>query len=213
MKFFVLTTFILFSLKGFATAKPLSLEMALEAAGSGNVTLLKKYKTQKSSFDTQDTHGINPLMQAVATGQKSVVDYLLQQKANLELKNQNGDTALVMAIANDQDQIAVKLIESGAKIDVLGGESKNNLIHMAASVNAEKTLELLTKKAPEQINAKNKNGETALHEAARYGSEKTLKTLLNAGAKKDLTNNEGKTPLDIANSIQNKAAIKLLINN
>lgn len=196
--------------KALSVEKILSIEQVLDAAGSGNLVALKKYKSKKGDLNAQDSHGLSALMQAVATGQKKTVDYLLQQKVNLELKNETGDTALAMAIGNEQDQIAVTLINAGAKTDVLGGENKNNLVFMAASVNATKTLEILTKKAPDQINAKNKKGDTALHEAARFGSEKTLEILLGAGAKKDLTNNEGKTALDIAKSINNEVAVKIL---
>lgn len=207
---------LLVTLLGFsalAQGKALSLEQVLDAAGSGNLTALKKYKNKKGDLNAQDSHGLTPLMQAVATGQKKVVDYLLHQKVNLELKNETGDTALAMAIGNEQDPIAVSLIEAGAKTDVLGGENKNNLVFMAASVNATKTLQLLIKKAPDQINAKNKNGDTALHEAARFGSEKTLEILLKAGAKKDLGNNQGKTALDIARSINNEVAMKILVQH
>lgn len=196
-----------------AQGKVLTLEQVLNAAGSGSLVTLKKYKSKKGDLNAQDTHGLTPLMQAVATGQKKVVDYLLQQKVNVELKNENGDTALAMAIGNDQDQIAVALINAGAKTDVLGGQDKNSLIFMAASVNATKTLELLIKKSPEQIHLQNKNGDTPLHEAARFGSGKTLELLLKAGAKKDVINNQGKTPLDLAKSINNRTAVKLLSQN
>ncbi|HEY8269521.1 MAG TPA: ankyrin repeat domain-containing protein [Pseudobdellovibrionaceae bacterium] len=202
--------FTLFAFSAHAQGRALSIEQVLDAAGSGKLVTLKKYHSKKGDLNAQDSHGLTPLMQAVATGQKKVVDYLLQQKVNLELKNANGDTALAMAIGNEQDQIAVALINAGAKVDVLGGEDKNNLVFMAASVNATKTLQLLTKKAPEQINMKNKNGDMPLHEAARFGTEKTLEVLLNAGAKKEIVNNFGKTPLDLAKSINNKAAVRVL---
>ncbi len=193
-----------------ALAKNLAIEQIFDAAESGNIIALKKYQNTKGNLNAQDSHGLTLLMRAVASGQKNTVTYLLQQKVNLEFKNEIGDTALAMAIGNEQDQIAIALINAGAKINVLGGESKNNLVFMAASVNATKTLELLVKKAPSQINAKNKNGDTALHEAARFGSEKTLEILLKAGVKKDIINNEGKTPLDIAKSIKNEIVIKRL---
>ncbi|MBS1969863.1 MAG: ankyrin repeat domain-containing protein [Bdellovibrionales bacterium] len=200
---------VILSVSAYAGSK-VTPEQALEAAAVGNVVTLKKFKTSKGDLNTQNSHGLTPLMQAVANGQRKAVDYLLSQKVNLELKNENGDTALAMALGNDHDQIAASLINAGAKTDVLGGENKNTLMFIAASTNATKTLELLTKKAPEQINQKNQKGEAPLHEAARYGSEKTLQILLNAGADKALKNNEGKIPLDIANSIQNEAAAKLL---
>jgi len=193
-----------------AMAAVVTSDQALEAATTGNLVILKKYKKAKGDFNIQDKHGLTPLMKAVANGQKKAVDYILTQSPNLELKNENNDTALAMALGNDQDQIAVNLINAGAKTDILGGENKNTMTFIAASTNATKTLELLTKKTPEQINAKNKNGDTPLHEAARYGSEKTLQILLKAGAAKDAKNNEGKMPLDIAISIQNKAAANLL---
>lgn len=210
MKYSAVILFILLSFSFANAAKKLTLEAAMESAQSGNVLTLKKYKSQKSDLNGQDSEGLTLLMRAVGTGQHKVVSYLLQQKVNLELKNENGDTALVMAIGNEQDQIAVALIEAGAKTDVVSGEEKNNLIFLATSVNAEKTLTTLLKKVPDQINAKNPKGETALHEAARFGSEKTLTALLKAGAKKDIANNDGKTPLDVAKSIKNEAAIKLL---
>ncbi|MGZ3742719.1 MAG: ankyrin repeat domain-containing protein [Pseudobdellovibrionaceae bacterium] len=202
--------FTLFAFSVLAQGKVFTLEQVLDAAASGRLVTLKKYKSKKGDLNAQDSHGLTPLMQAVATGQKKVVEYLLQQKVNLELKNENGDTALAMAIGNDQDQIALSLIKAGAKIDVLGGENRNNLVFMAASVNATRTLELLVQKDPGQINLKNKNGDTPLHEAARFGSERTLEILLKAGAKKDLTNNQGKTALDLAKSINNTVAIRIL---
>lgn len=191
-------------------AKPIPLEQVLEAAGKGNLLVLQKYKKSEGDLNAQDSHGLTALMQAVATGQKRAVDYLLQQKVNLELQNENGDTALAMAIGNEQDDIAVTLINAGANTAVLGGENKNNLTFMAASVNATKTLTLLAEKNPEQLRQKNKNGETPLHEGARFGSDKTIGILLKANAPKHLKNNEGQTPLDIAKSIGNESAVKLL---
>lgn len=193
-----------------AIAKLPSPDAALEAAGTGNLSALKQYQSKNGNLDAQNKQGLTPLMQAAATGQKKVVDFLLQHKADLELQNKNGDTALVMALANDQDAIAVQLIKAGAKTTVLGGENKNNLVFMAASTNCDQALKLLVQKNPELVNAQNQKGDSALHEAARFGSEKTLYILLAAGARKDLKNNEGKTPPDLAKALQNEAALKLL---
>lgn len=191
-------------------AQPISTEQALEAAGSGNVLVLQNYRKSRGNLNSKGPHGMTPLMQAVAFGQTKVVEYLLKQKVDLEIQNENGDTALAMAIGNEQDEIAVLLIHAGAKTDVLGGENKNNLTFMAASVNALKTLEILVKKNPEQLRQKNKNGDTPLHEGARFGSNKTINILLKANAPKHLKNHEGQTPLDIAKSIGNESATKLL---
>jgi len=152
----------------------------------------------------------NVLMDAVAKGEKDIVKSLLKQKTNLETTNDVGDTALAMAIGNEQDEIALILIKAGAEINVKSGEEQSPLVFMAASVNSTKALEYLVKKAPQQVNQKNTKGDTALHEAARYGTTKTLQTLLKAGAKRDVKNLEGKTPLDVATDYKNKDAMKLL---
>jgi ankyrin repeat protein len=191
----------------FANTSPAAV---LESISAGDLSAVKKFKTQKGDLNVQNQAGITLLMQAVATGQKAIVQYLLQQKVKLETKNENGDTALMMAIGNDQDQLAVDLIKAGAKIDVLTKEEGSNLVYKAASVNSKKALALLLKKDLAQVNAANKKGDTALHEAARYGSVETIKTLLKAGAKKDLKNNEGKTPLDLATELKVTVAQKLL---
>ncbi|MBC7370010.1 MAG: ankyrin repeat domain-containing protein [Bdellovibrionaceae bacterium] len=207
MKTFLMTVLCL-SICGSAFA--VELKKAIEAAGHDKVAVLKQYKAEKKDLNAQDDHGINPLMQAAATGQKAAVQYLLSQKPNLELKNDADDTALAMAIGNEQDDIAVLLINAGAKIDVLSGDQKSTMAFLPASVNSEKALNLLVKKAPAQINTPNKKGDTAMHEAVRFGTPKTMQTLIKAGAKKDIKNAEGKTPLELAKSLKNEEAIQLL---
>ncbi|MBK9324153.1 MAG: ankyrin repeat domain-containing protein [Bdellovibrionaceae bacterium] len=150
------------------------------------------------------------LMGAVAKGEMDTVKRLLKQKPNLEMTNDVGDTVLAMALGNEQDDMALILIKAGAEINVKSGEEQNPLVFLAASVNSTKALEYLVKNAPQQINQKNTKGDTSLHEAARYGTTRTLLTLIKAGAKKDVKNLEGKTPLDVAIDYKNKDAMKLL---
>jgi len=48
------------------------------------------------------------------------------------------------------------------------------------------------------INAFNTNGTTAIHSAVQRGAEKVVKYLADNGAKLDMKNKQGRTPLDIA---------------
>ncbi|WP_413289871.1 ankyrin repeat domain-containing protein [Bdellovibrio sp. HCB337] len=125
-----------------SVAEPLSLEMALEAANTGNVQILKKYSAEQSNLNKQNNRGINLLMQAAASGQTNVIDYLLQQKVDLELKTSEGDTAVVMAITNDQDAIAEKLIKAGAKKEITNGDGKKPL-DLAKEIQNEEAIKLL----------------------------------------------------------------------
>lgn len=198
------------AMAGPSSAAEIALGRMLVKLSDGDLAAVKAYRAEHGDLNAANKYGMTPLMQAAATGRKNIVSYLLQQKVNLEAKNQQGDTALAMALGNEQDDIAVQLIRAGASLDELSGNEQSSLLFKATSVNAQKTLALLLTKAPAQLNQPNKNGDTPLHEAARYGSEETLKTLLKAGAKKDLKNAAGKTPLDIAKAQKNATAAKLL---
>jgi hypothetical protein len=48
------------------------------------------------------------------------------------------------------------------------------------------------------INAFNTNGATAIHSAVQRGAQKVVKYLADHGAKLDMKNKQGRTPLDIA---------------
>lgn len=184
----------------------------MDAAARGQLEAVKAYQTKKGNLNAQDSQGLTLLMEAVANGQKKIVQYLLQQNVNLELKNEVGDDALAMALGNDHDDIAVQLINAGAPLDSTTGDDRNTMVFIAASVNAQKSLALMLKKAPALVNVKNKKGNTPLHEAVRYGNDKTLRTLLHAGASKEMSNNEGKTPVDLAKSLKNEKALQLFAN-
>ena len=47
------------------------------------------------------------------------------------------------------------------------------------------------------VNASNQNGDTALHGAAAHGYAKVIQLLADSGAKLDVKNKRGKTPLAI----------------
>ena len=48
------------------------------------------------------------------------------------------------------------------------------------------------------VNAKDKNGQTALHNAARYGHQAVVEMLIANGANVNLENKDGETPLYLA---------------
>lgn len=182
----------------------------LDSISTGDLAKVKAYKARGGDLNAQDKTGVTPLMQAAATGQSETAKYLIQQKVNLEIKNENGDTALAMAIGNEHDELAVDLMKAGAKLDVISTDDGGNLVFRATSVNSEKALAYLLKKDPAQVKAKNKEGDTALHEAAKYGTAHTILALLKSGADRSAKNAAGKTPHDIARELKNAEAEKLL---
>lgn len=64
-----------------------------------------------------------------------------------------------------------------------------------------------------QIDAITCGDQTALHRAAMYGHQRTVKFLIENGADKDAADSNGRTPLHIATRFGQKKVIKLLIEN
>ena len=61
-----------------------------------------------------------------------------------------------------------------------------------------------------QVNAKDENGDTALHFAVEQKLQKHVEALLDAGADCRIKNNKGKTAMDFANEQGNQIIKKLL---
>lgn len=59
-----------------------------------------------------------------------------------------------------------------------------------------------------QLDVKNKLGDTPLHSAAWKGHAEAVRMLLDKGARVDLKNNEGKTPLDLAKDAETEALLQ-----
>jgi ankyrin repeat protein len=58
------------------------------------------------------------------------------------------------------------------------------------------------------LNLKDQSGRTPLHEAARNGKEEIVRILIDGGARKDIRDNEGKTPYELAKT----DVLKTLLN-
>jgi len=59
-----------------------------------------------------------------------------------------------------------------------------------------------------QLDVKNKLGDTPLHSAAWKGHAEAVRMLLDKGARVDLKNNDGKSPLDLAHDAQTAALLQ-----
>ena len=59
-----------------------------------------------------------------------------------------------------------------------------------------------------EVNAVDKDGDTPLHLASRYGREVVVGALLAAGAEVNAVDNNGKTPLDVARTCSVRAMIQ-----
>jgi len=162
------------------------------AAMDGNLKITELLLANGAEINAKDCGGWTPLMRAVANKKKNIVKLLLANNANVNLSMNIGRTALHYAVMNDDKEIASILLLHHADVNAgNGGEYDPPPIHEAQ--NAEMIELLLLNKAI--IDAKNKDGETALHKAALFNSNNIAYTLLLHKADVNAIDNIGRTPL------------------
>jgi len=144
------------------------------------------------------SHYVTSLMLAAKKGHAEVVDILASFGAWLTFKDKQGNTALHYAAANNQLAV-VQTLFAWSKVP-MEWDSYGFL-----DPDYYKGFKYLLYNAwhPEKehfgfLDHWNNDHNTALHLAAMYGATEAAITLVKDGASKDLKNNDGRSPLDLA---------------
>ena len=151
----------------------------------------------KAQVNTADNDKITPIMEAVSTENEEIVNYLLEKGANIHATNKLGADALTMALSGSSEQIVAKLLSLGANPNHKW--NKKNFSHlMLASRNGHLMSVKLLLKAGADINAKDTDGNIALHYACSEGFKDVVQFLLNRKSNPNTKNLRGLTPKDLA---------------
>jgi uncharacterized protein len=151
----------------------------LEAAKSGDFTLVKKVLAKGARVDAKDEKGGTALVRAAGEGHFEVANLLIEQGADVNAKDKYGLTALRQAARRGDLKLVILLLDRGA--DVGAGTGKTTaLIEAACHDGLEVTRVLLDKGA--DLNSRAYFGQTALSCAARRGKKDLVKLLLDRGA-------------------------------
>jgi ankyrin repeat protein len=151
------------------------------AARRGHEDLLVLLLEYGAKINARTIHGDTPLLHAVRIeGNSSVVQILLNHGADVSTADKNGYTPLFLAVINGHGEIARLLVENGARVEDSTTAEKQTPLHWAAYNEDGPLLDFLLKHGA-NINAKNIEGETALHYAAKC-RQSTLSQLLVNGA-------------------------------
>jgi uncharacterized protein len=158
---------------------------ALLAHGADVNAQLKKqipYRTKVDrGADTMLNTGTTALLRAVKAGDAEAMQVLLAKGADPKLTTKSGVTPIMAAAG------------LGTKEEDTTGRRKTEAEAIAAIK--------LCIDAGADVNTADNQGETALHGAAQKGYDQVLQFLVDHGAKLDVKDKKGRTPLDAANGL------------
>ena len=143
------------------------------------------------------------------------IKHLIDLGVCVDAKDRSGNTALHWASGNGHADVVELLIGKGVKVGVRNGRGETPLSCVIRSCwrdieKAKAIIEALIK-AGADINAKNKDGNTALHWVSECGHADVVKLLINAGADINAKNKDGDTALHRVSERGHADVVKLLI--
>uniref|UniRef100_A0A670XW27 Uncharacterized protein n=1 Tax=Pseudonaja textilis TaxID=8673 RepID=A0A670XW27_PSETE len=184
--------------------------------------ILSNLEKALSPTDVNATNSANETLLHIAAshGHLEIIDYLISKGVKLEVKDNKGRTPLHRAAEKGHDKAVNRLLQAGAYMYSLDQEGKtplhlanqnqhihHNFLHRAALKDDSDLVQVLLKNGA-LVDARDERGQTALSYAASQGHEKTVKVLLEGGAKVDSRN---QTPLHVAAIYNRGALVDLLI--
>ena len=155
------------------------------AASTGHVVVGQHLIDKGCDVDAREGDGWSALMLASQDGHLPFVNLLIDSHVNIEAEEKDGATALWLAAQQGHSSIVKRLLDAGAKQLSVKGSGRRP-IHQAAQNGHLACVKKLLKHSPEEINAVEKTGYTALMLASQSNKPahlSVMRYLVSHGAK------------------------------
>jgi len=183
----------------------------MAAASAREAAALELFLPNAKNINAQNVKGESALTYAVRSGTPEAVSLLLAKGAEINVKDKDGNNLGVYLVQSyrpaGKDKDAPKQDPFDAKAKLLqdkglnlaaAQKDGNTLYHLAITKNDVSLLKKITDLNVD-VNAKNKDGLTALHRAAMTSKDDSiLKYLVSVGAKKDINTEFDETAYALA---------------
>ncbi|ABQ07075.1 ankyrin repeat domain-containing protein [Flavobacterium johnsoniae] len=180
----------------------------MAAASARETAVLEILLPVAKNINAQNLKGESALTNAVRYGTPEAVNVLLSKGADVNVKDKDGNNLGVYLVqsyrpagkdnAADPFDAKAKLLQDKGLNLAVAQKDGNTLYHLAITKNDVSLLKKITDLKVD-VNAKNKDGLTALHRAAMTSKDDSiLKYLISAGAKKDINTEFDETPYALA---------------
>lgn len=181
----------------------------MAAAAARETAVLELFLSKAKNINSQNLKGESALTYAVRYGSPEAVNLLLAKGADVNVKDKDGNNLGVYLVQSYRpagrekvttdpfDAKAKSLQDKGLNL-ATAQKDGNTLYHLAITKNDVSLLKKITDLKVD-VNAKNKDGLTALHRAAMTSKDDAiLKYLVSAGAKKDISTEFDETAYALA---------------
>ncbi|KAK3711758.1 hypothetical protein RRG08_036964 [Elysia crispata] len=181
----------------------------------------KKYELTETliergaSVNFASTGGVTVLMHAIKNCPVRFSELIIKSGAYVNVQDDNGDTALFHALQQNPDIKSKEekidlLLNHGADVNHINLSSLTPFLIAAGPQNKASILKILLRSQPD-MNARDPNGDTAMHIAVRGSDERKLKMLVGSGADLSAVDREYRNPLMLALKNLSVRTVRLLL--